>query len=369
MSTKRRKDYRGITCLNCNHPLDISDKFCSNCGQKNTSKRLTVKNFIDEFLSNFYAYDSKIKRTVVSLFTKPGKAALDFINGKRLQYANPFRFYLSVSLIYFILFSFLDKYNIGYNHLNTPTSQTNQVSPNEIRDELFNNENLDDSTKVKLNKLDSIVGSSSLIKKKDTLPKVYKKESEFEKLNFFNKSYKKWKTFLDFYDESRSTNIDSSLTVLGYKNTNWNRYIFKKSIDSHIFDFNDKKSRKAFIEYVMAKIPFLLFISLPFITIIFSIIYFRMHLNYAEHLVFVFNFMTFFFILILVDEILNIFIPIDFSVLFGFGIPFYFYKALRNFYQQSRLITIIKFVILNFMLSITALFVAAFMFILVFLMY
>ena len=27
--------------------------------------------------------------------------------------------------------------------------------------------------------------------------------------------------------------------------------------------------------------------------------------------------------------------------------PFYFYKALRNFYKQNRLITIIKFIFLN----------------------
>jgi predicted amidophosphoribosyltransferase len=66
VSTKRLKDYRGISCLNCNHPLDISDKFCPNCGQKNTTKRLALRDFIDEFLANFYAYDSKVKHTIFS---------------------------------------------------------------------------------------------------------------------------------------------------------------------------------------------------------------------------------------------------------------------------------------------------------------
>ncbi|GGD13296.1 DUF3667 domain-containing protein [Flavobacterium orientale] len=369
MATKKRKDYRGTKCLNCNHPLDSSDRFCSNCGQKNTTKRLTIKNFIEEFLSNFYAYDSKIKRTVVSLFTKPGKAALDFINGKRLFYANPFRFYLSVSLLYFIFSGFLDKYNIGYNHPLETASYANEPSPNKIRNQLRKDFIAIDSTNTDFNQLDSIVQNQQKDNKTDTLPKVFKKESELEKLNFVIKSYKKWQTFLDYYGETKSTNIDSCLAVLEYKNTGWNRYIFKKSIDSHMLDFNDKKSKKAFFDYVMAKIPFLLFISLPFITIVFSIIYFRMHLNYAEHLVFVFNFMSFFFILVFIDELLNIFVPFDLSTLYGLGIPFYFYKALRNFYQQSRLITIIKFVILNFMLSITALLVAVFMFVIVFLMY
>lgn len=111
MSSKNIKNYRGITCLNCNHPLDISDKFCPNCGQKNTTKRLTIKDFVDEFLANFYAYDSKVKRTIISLFTKPGIAAMDFITGKRLYYANPFRFYLSLSLIYFIFMGIVSKFS------------------------------------------------------------------------------------------------------------------------------------------------------------------------------------------------------------------------------------------------------------------
>jgi multisubunit Na+/H+ antiporter MnhE subunit len=49
---------------------------------------------------------------------------------------------------------------------------------------------------------------------------------------------------------------------------------------------------------------------------------------------------------------------IDMKIIFGlfFGIiaPFYFYKALRNFYKQSRLKTIIKFVILNVVFIIGA---------------
>ena len=36
----------------------------------------------------------------------PGKISLDFIEGKRKTYANPFRLLLSLAIIYFLMISF-----------------------------------------------------------------------------------------------------------------------------------------------------------------------------------------------------------------------------------------------------------------------
>ncbi len=68
-----------------------------------------------------------------------------------------------------------------------------------------------------------------------------------------------------------------------------------------------------------------------------------------EHMVFIFHIFSFIFlamlILILPDLLIGSQILIGF--LFLLVGPFYFYKALRNFYGQSRLVTLIKFVFLN----------------------
>ncbi len=360
MAATQRKNYRGTQCLNCKHPLDVSDKFCSNCGQKNSEERLTLKHFFDEFLANFYAYDSKIKRTLVSLFTKPGNAALDFIAGKRLQYANPFRFYLSISIVYFLFTGFLERYHIGYHYQNEAEKK--------IKKEL-SNQRISDTTETKPFLFQIHLEKPTDLATKEGQPTTYSKESEIIKKPFLYRTSKKWNTFSAFYSHTKSENIDSSLTVLGYQNTRWNRYVFKKSMDGHLLDFNNKKSLQAFKDYFMAKIPFLLFLSLPLITVIFSLVYYTKKLNYAEHLVFVFNFMTFVFSLIFIEKITHTVLPISFSPLLSLGIPFYFYKALRNFYQQSRWITIIKFVILTCLLSITTLLVALFILVFVFLIY
>ncbi|MFN3639571.1 MAG: hypothetical protein ACK4UK_01510, partial [Flavobacterium sp.] len=119
----------------------------------------------------------------------------------------------------------------------------------------------------------------------------------------------------------------------------------------------------------LAQLPFLLFLALPFLTLNFSLLYISKHLNYAEHLVFVFNFMTFIFLIFLADEIINIFISFKFSGFITLGILYYFYRALRNFYKQGRWKTLLKFSILTFLLTITASVVAFFMLIFVFLLY
>ena len=48
--------FRGVECLNCGHPLDISDKYCPNCSQANSTKKLTIKDFIDEFFSGLILF-------------------------------------------------------------------------------------------------------------------------------------------------------------------------------------------------------------------------------------------------------------------------------------------------------------------------
>ena len=92
--------YRGTKCLNCFQPLDRSEKFCHNCEQLNSTKKLAFNDFFNEF----FADDSRLYRTLSSLLFNPGKISKDYIEGKRQRYANPYRFYLTASIIFFIIF-------------------------------------------------------------------------------------------------------------------------------------------------------------------------------------------------------------------------------------------------------------------------
>ncbi|MEC7265638.1 MAG: DUF3667 domain-containing protein, partial [Bacteroidota bacterium] len=102
--------FRGVSCLNCGHPLDISDKYCPNCSQANSTKKLTLKDFVDEFFSSVINYDSKLLKTLSALLWRPGAITKDYINGKRVSYTNPFRFLLSLAFIYFLMFTFNNRF-------------------------------------------------------------------------------------------------------------------------------------------------------------------------------------------------------------------------------------------------------------------
>jgi hypothetical protein len=365
VSTKRLKDYRGISCLNCNHPLDISDKFCPNCGQKNTTKRLALRDFIDEFLANFYAYDSKVKHTIVSLFVKPGKAAKEFITGKRLYYANPFRFYLSVSLIYFIFSGLVEKFGevdtsitIGDNLSNSNDSISKHQEVDYLQAKI-------DSATAKRKKERNDIFFDSSSQKNDTLYT----EKQIKSKSIFKRTFLKIDTYTTFLEKSKEKDFDKILDSLKHEKSDWNKFLLKKSFQVNEFNSKDDSAVEKFANYLDEKLPFILFISLPFLTIVFAIIYFRSKLNYAEHMVFVFSVMSFVFLLFFLAELINLLINIDLSSFIPIVLLFYLYKALRNFYQQSRLKTILKFVLLTFMLPTTALFVAVIMVFIGFILY
>lgn len=83
-------------CLNCQHPT--TGKYCSNCGQKTDTHRITLKHFLaHDLIHGFWHLDRGILFTAKEAITRPGRAALDYIAGKRIRYYNVF--YLSLLLI------------------------------------------------------------------------------------------------------------------------------------------------------------------------------------------------------------------------------------------------------------------------------
>ena len=76
-------------CLNCGKRL--TDAFCSGCGQKADTHRITFKNFIfHDVLHGTFHLDRGILFTVKQALTRPGQAALDYISGKRKPFYNVF---------------------------------------------------------------------------------------------------------------------------------------------------------------------------------------------------------------------------------------------------------------------------------------
>ena len=104
-------NFRGTSCLNCGHVLDISDRYCPNCAQINSTKKLALRDFVDELLNSIINYDSRLWRTFYALLLRPGQITTDYLAGKRISYTNPFRFLMSLAIIYFLLFAYMNNFS------------------------------------------------------------------------------------------------------------------------------------------------------------------------------------------------------------------------------------------------------------------
>lgn len=376
--------YRGNECLNCGHPLEISDRYCSYCGQLNSTKKLSLQDYFGEFIISIVNYDSRFRYTVKDLLFKPGVITRNFTSGKRMRYANPFRFFLSVSIIYFLLSGFLDFIQIA-----DAESEENPSLQN-----IFNFQDDDDQAEIPLDSINYYKTLALNTKDKDSLeqlPLIYRRESSLDTLNFVSRTAFKLKMFHIFSLQTKVENPYQALDSLEYSKSKLNVWLYDREKGLKRIQENPV----AFGQYLAKKIPVFLFFLAPLFACFFLLLYYksesvrfhknklratsrkklqslfktpyiggfclyclaslrsvfvvRRSYNYMEHVIFIFHIFTFLFLvllLLLVPEFL-----MGSSLLSGlfisFVAPFYFYKALRNFYQESRLRTLMKFFILN----------------------
>lgn len=320
--------YRGTNCLNCAHPLDISDKYCPNCSQANTTKKLTLSDFFDEFFASIISYDSRLLRTLSSLLFYPGKITKEYIAGKKISYTNPFRFLLSVSIIYFILLSYQSDFSEVFNleeaqiAAATPKSNTSKVS-----------------NAIDLNDSKGIQNEISR-RTKATISRDFKEANDGI---LIKRVLEKTEVFYEFLAQETLTTFTVVKNKLTIPSTLENQFTFRLALNLHKL----KNEPQQFYKVILGKLPFFIFFYLPVFTLFVWIIYIRKPYSYTDHLVFSFHNQTLLFLLLIISLL--------FKSVFNFninGLSFllfcgYLFMAMRNFYQQGKLKTFVKYMFLN----------------------
>jgi hypothetical protein len=103
MSKQKRRIIANPNCLNCGTHLD--SQFCPECGQKNKDYRLSFRDLFSDFLEELLDFDSRVIRSLRTLFTKPGLLTTEYIKGRRISYLPPVRIYLVASVLFFLILS------------------------------------------------------------------------------------------------------------------------------------------------------------------------------------------------------------------------------------------------------------------------
>ena len=343
-----------MECLNCGHPFFGNEKYCPNCGQKNKSKKISFKSFLVEVFNGFISWDAKFWKTLIPLLTKPGKVSKDYISGKRSRYSNPFQFYLSVSILFFIILGLTKKYNefqdFGKkeiaNNFNAIELQNNVTLK---KDSVFNNIYFNDAFK----NLDSIETSKALA--------LVNKSNNFDELTSSLKSQIQNETglfgkMMSYHENHKKKSIDDSLDSLKIDKNFRNRfnYLMAQKIISLFSDI--KGEQKKFWSELISYASISIFIFLPIFTLFLKLIYIRRKFTYVEHLIFVFHTQTVFFILLIIFYTLNLSTNKD-NISWIFVVLFlvYLLSALKRFYNQGYFKTFLKFCLLNFIFTILGL--------------
>lgn len=80
-------------CLNCTQ--ELTGRYCSACGQKADTHRISFRHFIThDVMHGTFHLEKGMLFTAKQALVRPGKAALDYISGKRVGYYNVFYFIL-----------------------------------------------------------------------------------------------------------------------------------------------------------------------------------------------------------------------------------------------------------------------------------
>ncbi len=339
-----RLQYRGTECNNCGHPLDISDRYCPNCSQANSTKKLTLKDFFDEFFSSLISYDSKLLKTLSALLIRPGKITRDYINGRRVSYTNPFRFLLSLAIVYFLMLNFTGNFEewdrYGADQDGDWIKEDGGFSFNTD----FGAMSAEDQKNLET-ALDSLKVSESITKADSIL--LSNPEKHFEKIEsegFMSHFFGKREFFNAVFSEDKLYDFDAIIEKYSIEDSRMNRNAFRAATSFNRF----KKEPGSFMSSMISKLPFAVFFFLPAFAIFIWLVYIRKKYTYTDHLIFGFHITSLLFILLivsfLVDSIFNVLSWWIFLIIFGI----YLFQAMRKFYEQGIFKTLVKYLFLNF---------------------
>jgi hypothetical protein len=119
----------GRACDNCG--TITAGNFCSQCGQRLDTQLHSVGHFLRDATEVMTHADARVWRTLVPLLIRPGFLTREYFAGRRARYLQPFRLYLILSVVFFLLSALL-----GHHREITKPGEETQRSCANLRTDL-----------------------------------------------------------------------------------------------------------------------------------------------------------------------------------------------------------------------------------------
>jgi hypothetical protein len=290
-------------CLNCGTYLWGNDLFCPNCGQKRLEREdMSFSRMIGESFLDYFHFDSKFFKTIIPLIFKPGRLTIEFMKGKRKTYVEPFRLFLVISIIYFLLL---------------PLSHESKYDKNQVKT-AGSSKSPQNASGSKVNKLTmrgmpvSQAGEDSMRREIDTIG-------------------------INKYVDKRFGKENWAVKLLM-------RQTFKILVYS-------RESFSSVMEHTASKMIFLL---IPLVALLLKLLYIRKKRLYYEHLIFSLHTHAFVFLILIVVVLIEFLIPVRMMIVTAICLVYLFF-AIKKYYGEKKGRTLRKFILLILLYGIIAL--------------
>ena len=320
-------------CQNCESPL--TGPFCAQCGQHDVDYHRGFHHLTHDLLENVFHFEGKFFVTVAWLLVKPGRITREFVAGRRASQLNPLRFYIFVSVLFFLGVSLLN-----HGHL----IDLSRKNVEDIQLDLTRQ-----AQQVKTLSQDFTPAEKAELARRITAA------AEEHQDNFDRKA------IADAIRAARSVTKPAQPAPVASQSGHT-----KVSIDQST-GFGRNLLRKLSTgelslidiwEAIEHRVPTLLFLGVPLFALLLKIFYLGSGKFYVEHLIFSLHLHTWLFLVIMVGNgylKLASFGPSWLDNLFGWAVTlwalWYLFRSFRVVYGQGRFLTATKIVLLGFVHS------------------
>ena len=284
-------------CLNCDSPL--RGQYCAQCGQRSQTRLISLWELIKDAFGDLFELDSRLWQTLGPLLVRPGRLTADYLQGKRARFMPPFRTYLVLSLLFFVVAFFDPREDLAILFADEAVSeQTDGANTEPVQD-------ADDEPEFNV-----IVNGED----------VEKGGCEV--------------------DEEEMADVPA-----------WLRSRLTKQRLTHICEQASMDDGRQLLDNVLDNIPAALIVLLPLMAFALKALYPLSRRYYVEHLLFFVHFHAFFFLMLTLQILwvrtiamlgLNEAIGVLPVIATSLYIPVYLFKSMRRVYGQGFLLTLLK---------------------------
>ena len=313
-------------CLNCG--AHLRGQYCGNCGQRGRSRLISLWELVRDAFGDLFELDSRLWQTLVPLVIRPGRLTYDYLQGRRARYMPPFRMYLVLSLLFFLVAFFDPRETFGIFYEPQTEEEADEAQRREAAE-------IADEVRRDLAEEGIVVGAPA-----DT---DEAEEDTGDGLDIRINGDGAPEANCQFDDES----VDGP---------DWLKRRLTPERLTHICEQIKKDNGRQFARNVLDNIPIALIVLLPIMAFVLKALYPLSRRYYVEHLLFFVHFHAFMFLILTLQFLigrLNAVLPtpeavgILLIVAASFYVPVYLFVAMRRVYGQGRLLTALKYIVLT----------------------